>query len=282
MKVARTIAELRESRRQLEGPIGLVPTMGNLHQGHLNLVRRATAKTASTIATIFVNPLQFGPNEDFASYPRMLEKDAEHLRNLGVDVLFAPTDDEMYPSGKLNHTGVVVPDTTKTLCGKSRPTHFDGVTTVVTKLFNICQPHMAFFGEKDWQQLTVIRQMATQLDVPIQIEGVPTSRHEDGLAMSSRNQYLTDTEREIAPKLYETLSYLASAVSERTENLRELETEGTHMLSEVGFSPDYVAIRDQVSLQETQGVTNNLRVFGAAYLGKARLIDNIPVTQASL
>ena len=221
--------------------------------------------------------MQFAPNEDFASYPRMLEEDAEHLRNLGVDVLFAPRDDEMYPSGKTNHTNVVVPNITNTLCGRSRPTHFDGVATVVTKLFNICQPQIAFFGEKDWQQLTVIRQMTSQLDIPVQIEGVPTVRHEDGLAMSSRNQYLTGVEREIAPTLYKTLSYLANTALERIDDLRKLESEGTHLLSDAGFSPDYVAIRDQDSLQETQGVTKNLRVFGAAYLGKARLIDNVPV-----
>lgn len=252
--------------------------MGNLHQGHFNLVRRAKSKTSSTIATIFVNPLQFGPNEDFASYPRLLAEDAEHLQNLSVDVLFAPDEDEMYPTGKTNHTSVVVPNITSTLCGQSRPTHFDGVTTVVTKLFNICQPQVAFFGEKDWQQLTIIRQMSSQLDVPIQIEGVPTTRHEDGLAMSSRNQYLTDQEREIAPTLYGTLSYLAGAASDRTNDLRQLELEGARVLTDAGFTPDYIAIRDQDSLQETPRFTKNLRVFGAAYLGKARLIDNVPVT----
>ena len=277
MDVARTIAELREFHVKLKKPIGLVPTMGNLHQGHLNLVKRSTERSASTITTIFVNPLQFGPNEDFASYPRMLADDAAHLESLGVDVLFAPTDDEMYPEGREHHTSVVVPTLTKTLCGESRPTHFDGVTTVVAKLFNICQAQFAFFGEKDWQQLTVIKQMVRQLDMPIQVEGVPTNRHEDGLAMSSRNQYLTTEERKVAPKLYETLTDLAGRVERAEVDLRQLERDGSERLTLAGFSPDYVAIRDQHTLQETTGFTRELRVFGAAYLGKARLIDNVPV-----
>lgn len=277
MDVARTIAELREFHAKLKKPIGLVPTMGNLHQGHLNLVACSTEVSASTIATIFVNPLQFGPNEDFASYPRMLDDDAARLQSLGVDVLFAPTDDEMYPKGRENHTSVVVHTLTKSLCGASRPTHFDGVTTVVAKLFNICQAQVAFFGEKDWQQLTVIKQMVRQLDMPIQIEGVPTHRHEDGLAMSSRNQYLTTEERSVAPKLYETLSDLASRAQDDQVDLRELERDGSERLTLAGFSPDYISIRDQNTLQETTGFTRELRVFGAAYLGKARLIDNVPV-----
>ena len=277
MDVARTIAELREFHSQLKNPIGLVPTMGNLHQGHLNLVKCSTTRAASTIATIFVNPLQFGPHEDFASYPRMLDDDAARLQTLGVDVLFAPTDDEMYPEGRENHTSVVVPTLTKTLCGASRPTHFDGVTTVVAKLFNICQAQIAFFGEKDWQQLTVIKQMVRQLDIPILIEGVPTNRHEDGLAMSSRNQYLTTEERIVAPKFFGTLSDLASRAQSDEVDLRQLERDGSERLSLAGFSPDYIAIRDQHTLQETTGYTRDLRVFGAAYLGKARLIDNVPV-----
>lgn len=277
MDIARTIAELRDFHAKLNKPIGLVPTMGNLHQGHLNLVKRSIEKSASTIATIFVNPLQFGPNEDFASYPRMLADDAHHLSSLGVNVLFAPTDDEMYPEGREDLTSVVVPTLTKTLCGASRPTHFDGVTTVVAKLFNICQAQFAFFGEKDWQQLTVIKQMVRHLDIPIQIEGVPTNRHVDGLAMSSRNQYLTVDERKVAPKLYEALCDLASRAQNDEVDLRQLELEGAEHLSLAGFSPDYIAIRDQNTLQETTGSTNELRVFGAAYLGKARLIDNVSV-----
>lgn len=277
MDVARTISELREFHANLKKPIGLVPTMGNLHQGHLNLVKCSTEMSASTIATIFVNPLQFGPNEDFTSYPRMLDDDAALLQSLGVNVLFAPTDDEMYPEGRENHTSVVVPTLTKTLCGASRPTHFDGVTTVVAKLFNICQAQVAFFGEKDWQQLTVIKQMVRQLDIPIQIEGVPTNRHVDGLAMSSRNQYLTTEERRVAPKLYETLSDLASLAQSDEVDLRRLERDGSERLTLAGFSPDYIAIRDQHTLQETTCFARDLRVFGAAYLGKARLIDNVPV-----
>ena len=278
MKLARTKAELRDLLGGLPHPVGLVPTMGNLHEGHLNLVRWSKQHTASTIATIFVNPLQFAPSEDFGSYPRMLKEDAEKLEALKADVLFAPSDEEMYPEGKESHVTVSVPDITRTLCGSSRPTHFDGVTTVVSKLFHLCQPNVAYFGEKDWQQLAVIKRMAEQLDFPLHVEGVPTTRHDDGLAMSSRNQYLTAKERAIAPTLFRTLTSIANAGEQRGVDLRKLERQGMETLAEAGFRPDYVCIRDQNSLQETQTYSSNLRVFGAAYLGKARLIDNVAVS----
>ena len=278
MKLARTKAELRDLLGALPHPVGLVPTMGNLHEGHLNLVRWSKQHTASTITTIFVNPLQFAPSEDFGSYPRMLKEDSEKLEALQVDILFAPSDEEMYPEGKEGHVTVSVPDITRTLCGSSRPTHFDGVTTVVSKLFHLCQPNVAYFGEKDWQQLTVIKRMAEQLDFPLHVEGVPTTRHDDGLAMSSRNQYLTAEERVIAPMLFRTLTSIATAGEQPSVDLRELEKRGMESLAEAGFKPDYVCIRDQNSLQETQTYTSNLRVFGAAHLGKARLIDNLAVS----
>ena len=278
MKLARTKAELRDLLGGLSHPVGLVPTMGNLHEGHLNLVRWSKQHTASTITTIFVNPLQFAPSEDFGSYPRMLMKDAEKLEALRVDVLFAPSDEEMYPEGKESHVTVSVPDITRTLCGSSRPTHFDGVTTVVSKLFHLCQPNIAYFGEKDWQQLTVIKRMAEQLDFPLHVEGVPTTRHDDGLAMSSRNQYLTADERAIAPTLFRTLTSIANAREQPGVDVRALEGQGMETLAEAGFKPDYVCIRDQDTLQETQTYSSNLRVFGAAHLGKARLIDNVAVS----
>ncbi|MCY4657518.1 MAG: pantoate--beta-alanine ligase [Gammaproteobacteria bacterium] len=277
MRIAQTKTDLREALEELNRPIGLVPTMGNLHQGHLDLMQWSTRKTASTIATIFVNPLQFSPTEDFSSYPRMLAEDAKKLESNGVDLLFAPSDEEMYPHGKETHTNVTVPEITATLCGQSRPTHFAGVTTVVTKLFHLCQPDMAFFGEKDWQQLAVIKRMTQELDFPLEIEGVPTTRHSDGLAMSSRNQYLSEEERQIAPKLFETLRHLANKCFTLNVDFRELETAGAKQLEDLGFRPDYVAIRDENTLQPTTKFTHDLRVFGAAYLGKARLIDNVSV-----
>lgn len=251
--------------------------MGNLHEGHLELARVASDSCGSVIVTIFVNPMQFGPNEDFANYPRMLEKDAELLNKVGTDVLFAPSLDEMYPSGRDFQTKVSVPSLTEVLCGKSRPEHFDGVTTVVSKLFHLTKPQIAFFGEKDWQQLTVIKRMVSDLDFPLRIIGVPTQRADDGLALSSRNGYLNALERKLAPKLNRTLHDLREEIVGGDDDYEKLQQEAMERLSDLGFRPEYVEVRDADDLQVPGERTSNRRVFAAAYVGKARLIDNIPI-----
>lgn len=273
------ITRVSELRRVLEGvsrPIGVVPTMGNLHEGHLSLVHAAQRECPFVVATIFVNPMQFGPQEDFASYPRMLKEDASKLNAIGVKCVFAPGLDEVYPDGQDLQTVVSVPSLGDGLCGSHRPGHFDGVTTVVAKLLNMVQPDVAFFGEKDWQQLTIIRQMVRQLNMPVQIRGEPTVRDGEGLALSSRNQYLTTEERRVAPILYQTLMLIADSISNGNTRFTELEDDGSRRLAMAGFRPDYCAIRNAVNLQPPSAGAP-LRVFAAAYLGQARLIDNVAV-----
>ena len=279
MELVRTKSNLQLclSNETFPRPVGLVPTMGNLHEGHLELVRVASERCGFVIVTIFVNPMQFGPNEDFVSYPRMLEKDAELLNKVGTDVLFAPSLDEMYPSGRDSQTKVSVPSLTDVLCGKSRPEHFDGVTTVVSKLFHLTKPQIAFFGEKDWQQLTVIKRMVSDLDFPLRIIGVPTQRADDGLALSSRNGYLNAMERKLAPKLNRTLQDLREEVVSGNDDYEKLQQEAMERLSDLGFRPEYVEVRDADDLQVPGERTSNRRAFAAAYVGKARLIDNIPI-----
>ncbi len=281
MDVVESIHELRQ-RRRIQGinrVVGVVPTMGDLHAGHLRLVDFCRERCTFTIATIFVNPLQFGPKEDFANYPRALAHDKTELEQRDVDVLFAPSIDEMYPEGQSSHATVAVPRLGDELCGAARPGHFNGVTTVVTKLFQITQPDMAFFGEKDWQQLTIIRRMVRQLNMPVEVIGVPTCRERDGLAMSSRNRYLTREEREVAPTLFQTLREVATHLHEGSTTYADLEDSATNKLREVGFRPDYVAIRDPDTLQPPSSNEDPVRVFGAARLGRARLIDNIAVVR---
>ena len=251
--------------------------MGNLHEGHLELVRIAKERCASVIVSIFVNPMQFGPEEDFASYPRLLEDDAVLLDQLDIDLIFAPSLDDMYPTGRDAQTKVTVPDLTEVLCGERRPGHFDGVTTVVSKLFNLVQPQLAFFGEKDWQQLTVIRRMVLDLDFPLQIIGVPTQRTTDGLALSSRNSYLNAKELKLAPELNRTLFALRDEVLRGNDNYEQLQAKAQKRLAKLGFQPDYVEVRDGSDLRAPGRRTSNRRVFAAAFLGKARLIDNIPI-----
>ena len=251
--------------------------MGNLHLGHLRLVQTARSQCRSVITTIFVNPLQFGPNEDFETYPRVITKDSELLKRESVDVVFAPSVGEMYPYGRENQAVVRVPDLTDVLCGADRPGHFDGVTTVVSKLFLLTGADRAYFGEKDWQQLTVIRRMVDQLDFPIEIVGVPTEREEDGLAMSSRNGYLNDEYRKTAPMLFETLMNIRRSVRDGNCNYESLESEGEFRLRDAGFEPDYISIRDELNLQRPETECRKRRVFGAAKLGEARLIDNVSI-----
>ena len=281
MDVIETKASLRDALQSIDPTsiVGLAPTMGNLHAGHLKLIKAARAESTVVVATIFVNPLQFGPTEDFESYPRVLEPDARLLQEHQTDLLFAPSMDEMYPSGMTRHTNVSLTHLTGVLCGSNRPGHFDGVATVVSKLFNLIQPQRAYFGEKDWQQLTLIRAMVRDLDFPIRIVGVPTVRSEDGLALSSRNGYLNADERAKAPLLYESLSRIRQSVLGGNSDYSKLESEAIDLLASKGFAPEYVSVREGASLHAASPASTDRRVFGAARLGSARLIDNIPIDE---
>lgn len=281
MEIVSEIRTLRERRESMRGSVGLVPTMGNLHEGHLALAREAREQCANAVATIFVNPTQFGPNEDFASYPRTFEEDIAQLEAAGVDVAFAPTTAGMYPHGREGLTTISVPALANTLCGEVRPGHFDGVATVVAKLLHLATPHRAFFGEKDWQQLALIRAMARDLDMATQIVGVPTVRADDGLALSSRNQYLTSAERELAPLIYRKLCAAREAIHEGERDFARLEADAARDLASVGFDVDYVAVRDAERLVEPTPATKSLRILAAARLGSARLIDNIGANVAA-
>ena len=257
--------------------IALVPTMGNLHAGHLRLVERAQDAAEHVVVSIFVNPLQFGPNEDFKNYPRTLEADKNKLIAAGTELLFAPSIDEMYAGDREQITRVDVPGLTNILDGKFRPGHFAGMATVVTKLLNMVQPDVALFGEKDYQQLQIIRRLVDDLSQPVEIIGVPTVREVDGLAMSSRNLYLTPSERELAPQLFHTLEALAQELRDGRREFQRLESEAVRRLSTIGMRPDYVAIRAAGTLAAPDNGTANLVILAAAWLGKARLIDNIQV-----
>ena len=277
MLVAPTIHALRTAlaTRRSAGPVGLVPTMGNLHDGHLALVTAAADACRTTVASIFVNPLQFGVGEDFEAYPRTFDSDAAQLESHGVDILFAPGVDEVYPDGRADTVVVAVPGLSRLLCGADRPGHFDGVATVVTKLLNMVSPDRAYFGEKDWQQLVLIRTMARALDLPTEIVGVPTVRAADGLALSSRNQYLSQGERQVAAQLHRTLIDIREAVASGERDFPLLEDQGRAALAAAGFEVDYVAVRDAETLAEPRDEGRALRVLAAARLGRARLIDNL-------
>ena len=283
MQILSTIAELRAqvtAWKRAGERVAFVPTMGNLHPGHIRLVERARELAPRTVASIFVNPMQFGANEDYAGYPRTLENDGRQLEAAGLDLLFAPPLTEIYPRPLEQMTQVAVPELPAVLCGVSRPTHFNGVTTVVTKLFNQVQPDVAVFGEKDWQQLLLIRRMVIDLDMPVEIVGVPIVREADGLAMSSRNGYLSVQERAIAPTLYAILQATAERLQKGERDYAGLEAEAKMRLAAASFRPDYVEIRGSNDLQrpteETQAISD-LRIFAAAWLGRARLIDNLAV-----
>jgi pantoate--beta-alanine ligase len=259
--------------------IGLVPTMGNLHDGHLALVRAALARADRVVATVFVNPLQFGPGEDLDAYPRTLPADAARLAGAGCHLLFAPSEATMYPQGRAGHTLVEVPGLSAQLCGASRPGHFRGVTTVVVKLFNLVQPDLAVFGKKDYQQLLLIRRMAEDLSMPLDILGLPTVREPDGLAMSSRNGYLSADERARAPALYGTLQALAAAVAAGTAPA-EAKQDAIRALAAAGLEPEYVSVRRRADLAPPGPGDRALVVLAAARLGRARLIDNLELEGA--
>jgi len=280
VRTVHTIAELRAqvaAWKQAGERVAFVPTMGNLHRGHIHLVERAREMAPRAVASIFVNPMQFGPNEDFAAYPRTLDADSRQLEAAGLDLLFAPSVAEMYPRPLEKMTQVTVPDLPTVLCGANRAGHFTGVTTVVSKLFNMVQPDIAVFGEKDWQQLVIIRRMAADLDMPVEIIGVATVREPEGLALSSRNGYLSVGERAIAPTLYVTLRATAERLRAGERDWARLEDEAKARLTAAGFRPDYFEIRRPDDLQRPVPTDVDLRIFAAAWLGRARLIDNLAV-----
>lgn len=279
MKILRTPAGARRAIsawRAGGARIALVPTMGNLHAGHMRLIQFARRRADRVVASVFVNPTQFGPGEDFLSYPRTPGADRRCLRAEGVDALFVPPAAEIYPLGAASTT-VSVPGLSQDLCGAFRPIHFDGVASVVLRLFNIVGPDVAVFGEKDYQQLVILRRMTADLHLPIRLHGVPTVREPDGLALSSRNQYLSDRERAIAPRLYETLRSCRAQLLEGASDFRGIERRAMLRLHRLGFRPDYVAIRNSADLAHPDRRWRELRVLAAARLGRARLIDNIPV-----
>ena len=269
-------AQVAEWRRNGER-IGFVPTMGNLHGGHLRLVDEARSRSDRVVVSIFVNPTQFGPGEDYANYPRTDAADRQALQAHATDCLFAPDVETLYPDGPALRTYVAVPELNDILCGASRPGHFIGVATVVTKLLNLVQPDLAVFGLKDYQQLLVIRRLVRDLLLPVEIVGGGIAREPDGLAMSSRNAYLGDAERRRAPTLYHTLQGLAARLEAGETDYPALCAEGRRQLSAAGLQPDYLEIRRAEDLGVASPDDHNLVIPAAAYLGRARLIDNIRV-----
>ena len=274
MKVAHSLPELRLARGGLPGPLGLVPTMGYLHEGHLSLVRRARAECTSVAVSIFVNPAQFGPNEDLASYPVDLERDQALLEQEAVDLLWIPTADQMYPAGF--QTWVTVEELTRPLEGEHRPGHFRGVATVVAKLFNAMQPDRAYFGQKDAQQLAVVRRMAQDLDFPLEVMACPTMREADGLAMSSRNARLNPKERQAAAVLYRALSAAQQAYAGGERESEALRRSVTEILQAEPLARiQYTSVADPETLAELPGEVGRALLSMAVFLGKTRLIDNV-------
>jgi len=283
MEIARTAQPLRDqilAWRSAGSRIAFVPTMGNLHAGHLALVRHARTIADRVVVSIFVNPMQFGPKEDYTSYPVTQEADRAALAMAAADQLFLPGVADIYPEGAAHSTRVEVPGLNAILEGEHRPSHFNGVTTVVAKLFNLVQPDDAVFGEKDFQQLVLIRRMVADLCMPVRIDSVATVRAPDGLALSSRNSYLGAAERGIAPQLYQTLLDVQSLVENGERDFAGVEQAAVQQLREAGFTPDYVSIRRRQDLGKPEPGDSALIVLGAAVLGHARLIDNIRISTA--
>jgi len=281
METLTTVAELRahtKAWRLRDEPIALVPTMGNLHAGHLKLVQHAKAIAPRVVVSIFVNPMQFAPGEDYESYPLSMELDTQALMEADADVLFAPGVSEVYPGGAKHTTSVVVPGLNSILEGEHRPSHFNGVTTVVAKLFNMVQPDIAVFGEKDYQQLLIIERMVRDLDLPVRIEAVETVREDDGLAMSSRNNYLKAAERAIAPQLYQVLLDVKTIVEAGETDFQGVERVAVIHLSEAGLAADYVSIRRQFDLGLPDAGDRQLVALAAARIEATRLIDNVKIS----
>lgn len=271
VELRRQVSKWRENNEK----IIFVPTMGNLHAGHMALIDYAKSCSGKVICSIFVNALQFDREEDLNAYPRTLQQDLAALQDADVDAVFTPDHDEIYP--KQNELAKELPKIplNQELCGKYRPGFFDGIVEVVTRLFNIVKPDIAVFGEKDYQQLVIIKQLVTELALPIQIKQVVTQREEDGLAFSSRNSYLNVADRKIAPKLYKELMKLKNLIEEGRRDFNALEVKAVNALQEAGFSPDYVAIRNGQDLSKPRYDTDFIAILAAAWLGNARLIDNV-------
>jgi pantoate--beta-alanine ligase len=280
VKTVRDIESLREiidGWRQVGETIALVPTMGGLHHGHMSLVQLAAGQADRVVVSVYVNPTQFGPAEDFESYPRTLENDRRRLSRADVDVMFAPDNDEMYPFGEEDMTRVSVPGLSAILCGNDRPAHFDGVTSVVSRLFNIVQPDVAVFGQKDYQQLAIIRHMVDDMRFPVRIISASTHREKDGLAMSSRNRYLDEQERNVAPALHRALDACRERILAGERDFAQLEADGAARLKADGLQPEYFAIRQSNDLSLPESTSDDLVVLAAAKVGKTRLIDNLLV-----
>jgi pantoate--beta-alanine ligase len=280
MNIVSSISDLRSEVARARGAgrrIAFAPTMGNLHAGHLRLIEVARQRAECVIASIYVNPLQFGPTEDFSAYPRTPEQDLQALAGAGTDAVFMPTTDEIYPRGMAAQTCVEVPGLSNVLCGAFRPGHFRGVTTVVNRLFNLVQPDVAVFGKKDYQQLLLIRLMVADLGLPIEIVGVDTVREPDGLAMSSRNNYLRPEERTLAPRLYAVLCDLRDEIRRLRRIPDKAEATGMERLQRMGLRAEHVSIVRQQDLAPATPQDRQLAVLAAAWLGRTRLIDNVEV-----
>ena len=278
MIIAKTIKDLNSTLYDLSlkpGKLALIPTMGNLHDGHLALLQQAKQTNDVVVCSIFVNALQFSLNEDWDKYPRTYQSDCEKLRESGCDYLFHPDDIEMYPNGLDTQSRVICPTMTDVLCGASRPGHFEGVTTVVSKLFNIVQPDEAIFGIKDYQQLAVIRRMVEDLCMPIQVTSAPIHRETDGLAMSSRNRYITDDERPKVIVLKEALDWIASQINTGNRNFSELETSAALLIEQAGFTVDYLTCSNSKTLDLAADDDSEITILGAIFTESARLIDNV-------
>ena len=276
MEILHSLDAMREWRASLAPSqrVGFAPTMGNLHAGHIELINVIKQQSDVVVASIFVNPMQFGGNEDLDAYPRTLEVDLAKLEASGTTAVFTPTTTDIYPDGVSQHTAVDVPGLTDVLCGASRPGHFRGVTTVVSKLLGIVRPHVAAFGAKDLQQVLVIKKMVRDLSMNTEIEVVPTVRESDGLAMSSRNGYLSRDERALAPLFSRTLEETAKRVAESSSDIKTVIAEGKAILTDAGFVVDYLEARHTYDLSEASSLNQETAIFGAAFLGTTRLIDN--------
>ena len=279
MQIFETIESLQSALSgAAANTLGFVPTMGNLHAGHLSLVSRARGEHDLVVVSIFVNPLQFGANEDLDSYPRTLDADTAALIAAGCDFLFLPSAAELYGDDMQASTRVQVPELGTHYCGASRPGHFDGVTTVVTKLFNIVQPDAAYFGLKDYQQFSIIRKMVDDLALPVSVHGIETAREASGLALSSRNGYLSAEQKAVAPLLYQTIKGIGDALAAGDQDFKRLIQAGKQQLQDAGLQPDYLAIANSATLRPATLEDSHLVILAAAFLGSTRLIDNLRVS----
>jgi len=278
MKISKTLSSLKDIIVQYKADnqkIGFVPTMGNLHAGHIELVNQAKLNCDKVVVSIFVNPLQFNESSDFNAYPKTLDDDQQKLIAAQADCLFLPNSEMMYPNGQQEITKICVPQITQMLEGEHRPRHFDGVSTVVNKLFNLVQPNVAYFGEKDYQQLLLIKKMLADLNMPIDIQAVPTHREKSGLAMSSRNSRLTAAQKKLAPELYKALQQASALTIEGQKSLPEIEQQAQSTLQKKGFEVEYISIRDRSNLKISSNKKANRLVLAAVCLGEVRLIDNL-------